>query len=93
MDKEDAVQFILCIITQHTEYIFNRLYFISFPLSDINIWNNRAESDFISGATSSLFIYSVFVGAQRVLWQRGEEHKRHVLQYLGIFAISCSKNH
>lgn len=47
----------------------------------------------ISGATSSLFIYFVFVGAQRVLWQREAEHKFHVLQHLGIFAMSFFENH
>lgn len=65
---------------------------MSLSLSDTNIWNNRADSDFVSNATSSListFILS-FV-AQRVLWQRGEEHKWRVLQYLGIFAMGLSK--
>ena len=51
--------------TQHTEYIFNELYCMSLPLGT-NVWSNGAQSDFISDATSSLFIYSVSVGAQRV---------------------------
>ena len=67
---------------------------MSLPLSGTNIWNNRADSDFVSDATASLIsTFIVSFVAQRVLWQRGEEHKWHVLQYLGIFAVGFSKNH
>lgn len=74
---------------QYTEKIFNEFYFTSLH-QVLTFGTMELSQNFISGATSSLFIF-VCVGAQRVLQQREEEHKLHVLQYLDIFAMGRSK--